>query len=354
MSLSHVLLKMDQKPIPVVSGEVRVLCVVRNEMNRLPQFLKYYRDKGIKRFLFIDNNSSDGSRDYLLGQNDCHVFLTHNLYREAKSGIAWWKSVLDEYGTGHWCLTVDADELLIYPSSETVSIPQLCEYLDQEGADALFTFLLDMYPKGSLEKAVPDPGTSFFQLAPYYDKDYAFVDRIKLRNKKPFPPQEVIGGPRARCFYPDQGANSYARRLYIHLMARGLLILRKLGAPVKVSTVKSPALFKVPLVKWKTSYRYLASTHEIEGDIKLSKVTGALAHFKFFADFHERVKVALQKKQFSDGSAEYQQYMARMDDLEKGVFFYEGSRKFENSNDLVEHNLMTAPDDFKRYATTAN
>ena len=34
-------------------------------------------------------------------------------------------SLLDEHGTGAWCLTVDADEVLVYPRCEKARLPAL-------------------------------------------------------------------------------------------------------------------------------------------------------------------------------------------------------------------------------------
>ena len=55
-----------------------VLCFVtlRNERIRLPYFLQYYRDRGVAHFIFVDNDSDDGTRDYLAGQPDCSVWTT--------------------------------------------------------------------------------------------------------------------------------------------------------------------------------------------------------------------------------------------------------------------------------------
>ncbi len=45
--------------------------VLRNEKVRLPYFLQYYRDLGIDHFLIVDNDSDDGSREYLARHPTC-------------------------------------------------------------------------------------------------------------------------------------------------------------------------------------------------------------------------------------------------------------------------------------------
>ena len=42
----------------------------RNERLRLPAFLNHYRSLGVDEFLVIDNDSSDGSTEYLAAQAD--------------------------------------------------------------------------------------------------------------------------------------------------------------------------------------------------------------------------------------------------------------------------------------------
>ena len=37
-------------------SDVLLFCTLRNERVRLPYFLRYYRDLGIRHFLFVDNS----------------------------------------------------------------------------------------------------------------------------------------------------------------------------------------------------------------------------------------------------------------------------------------------------------
>ncbi|WP_201722368.1 glycosyltransferase family 2 protein, partial [Sulfitobacter sp. HI0040] len=45
--------------------DILVFCTQRNERVRLPYFLDYYRRMGVAHFFFVDNDSDDGSLDYL-------------------------------------------------------------------------------------------------------------------------------------------------------------------------------------------------------------------------------------------------------------------------------------------------
>ena len=71
----HVLL-LSNGAVPRLSrqGEVRLFSKIRNEKLRLPAFLRHYRSLGVDRFFIVDNDSTDGSTEYLLAQPDVHLF----------------------------------------------------------------------------------------------------------------------------------------------------------------------------------------------------------------------------------------------------------------------------------------
>ena len=145
-------------PVPDIHNEIRLFLIVRNEITRLPYLFSYYRNLGVGRFFVVDDRSDDGSRDFLLSQENCHVFHPSNSYNQG--GKRWHNLLLDTYGSGHWCLVVDADELLVYPGCERLPLPDFCKFLDTEGSTAFFAFLLDMYPDRNLSEAVCIPALS--------------------------------------------------------------------------------------------------------------------------------------------------------------------------------------------------
>ena len=142
------LARVDQYPVPTDSSEVRLFCKFRNEALRLPYFLSYYRELGVRRFFFVDNASSDNSLAVLERQKDCHIFSTRQKMSEARAGMDWLEPLLHLYGRRQWCLVADADELLVYPGSESTPLPDFCGALDDQKVDALICMMLDMYPEG--------------------------------------------------------------------------------------------------------------------------------------------------------------------------------------------------------------
>jgi len=153
---------------------------------------------GVDRFFMIDNDSSDGTAEYLAGQPDVRVFRTEGRFRESRDGTDWLNALLAEFGVGFWCVTADVDELLTYPGSEEASLHALTAYLDQHGYDALSCLLLDLYPDGPLEGCAYHPGDDFLAAAPYFDaRPYT---RTALA---PCPGVLIRGGMRERVFYPE-------------------------------------------------------------------------------------------------------------------------------------------------------
>src|SRR5260370_6199053 len=103
----HTLLRIDDRPISDDRNEIRAFMTVRDEMLRLRQNLAHHRSIGVRRFLVVDNGSTDGSREFLLAQPDFHVFLTRNSYADSRYGLEWQHTPLAQYCTDPLCLIAD-------------------------------------------------------------------------------------------------------------------------------------------------------------------------------------------------------------------------------------------------------
>ena len=234
-------------------GAILAFVTVRNEGQRLPHFVEHHRRLGVDHFLVVDNDSDDGSRDWLAIQADVSVWVTKDSYKLSRFGLDWLTWLQRRHGHGHWCLTLDADEILIYPYCETRNLLALTAWLEGEGLCAFGAMMLDMYPKGPLAAQSYQPGDDPLQVLPWFDSgNYAVQVQPRMRNLW------IQGGPRARQFFADQP---------------------KLA----------PTLNKVPLVKWHRSYAYVNSTHallprnlnviyDVNGG---ERISGILLHTKF-------------------------------------------------------------------------
>ena len=128
---------------PVVSrvslispSDILLFSTLRNERVRLPYLLRYYRDLGVDHFLFVDNDSDDGTGEYLSRQPDVSVWSTSHSYKRSRFGVDWLMWLQGRYGHGHWTLSVDADEFFVYPFCDTRPLRALTDWLDASSIKA--------------------------------------------------------------------------------------------------------------------------------------------------------------------------------------------------------------------------
>jgi glycosyltransferase involved in cell wall biosynthesis len=291
-----------------------LLCVacVRNEALRLPYFLEHYRRLGVDHFLIVDNASEDGTTDILQDASDVSVFFTEEPYSQSRCGLDWLNELLDTYAVGHWTLTVDADELFAYPLCETLALRELAAYLDRRHEQAVLTFLLDMYGSKPVRETVYLPGQSFLEACPYFDRDsYIWPTGHDVYGRVP-----ARGGPRGRRFWSGYEHNRPA-----------------------------PFLAKIPFVRWRAGFAYAASTHQLPG-VPTAEVTGTLLHFKFFADFVERVALEAVRAEHFEEAAQYRCYNEVLRNEPALGLLYPGSVRYDTSRQLVEMGLICMPRDY--------
>lgn len=219
--------------------------------------------------------------------------------------------LLNRFGNGHWCLTVDPDELLIYPHLNTRPLCALTAWLDQQGQRSFPALLLDLFPKGSVAKAQYKLGQNPLNICRYFDAgNYQISQNNRDKNLW------IQGGPRARHFFNDLPH-------------------------------KSPALNKIPLVKWRRGYAYTSSTHALLPS-RLNavydrsggqKISGALLHVKFLNTLEEKLNDALCNAEHYQESAEYRRYTDQMENSPS--LFIPGAGTFKNWSQLETLGVMS-------------
>ena len=192
-------------------GGVTAFIVFRNEAPQLPGFLAHHRRLGVKRFVFFDHMSSDGSRALLLGEPDVIVYDCPDSYQFSWSGRRWVNEIVAREGARGWGLQLDADEHLIYPGCETVPIDRFVAYLDAQGFEGVRGYMLDVFPPRLLDDEFePAP----FAQHRWYDDDY-----VLFGQERP-PYLQPSGGVRARLFE----AKEFLHKTPLWRLDAGLLI----------------------------------------------------------------------------------------------------------------------------------
>jgi glycosyltransferase involved in cell wall biosynthesis len=263
-----------------------ILCVmvVRNEAERLPFFLDHHRRLGVTQFLIVDNASTDGTADLLRDQPDVSLWSTAASYKRSRFGVDWQNWLLLRHGRRRWCLTLDADELLIYPHWETRPLPALTRWLDDHGMDSLGAMMLDLYPEGRLSQHEYRPGDDPLTHLRWFDAgNYSVQVQPRLRNLW------IQGGARARVFFAQDPR-------------------------------RAPTLNKVPLVRWHWRYAYVNSTHSalpprlnaVFDETGGERISGVLLHTKFL---HTIVPKSAEEKARRQHFADPDRYAAYYDGI---------------------------------------
>ncbi len=292
-------------------SDILLFLTMRNEKLRLPYFLEYYRKLGIQHFLVVDNDSDDGGREYLANEPDVSLWTTRSSYKDSRFGMDWQNYLLHRYGRGHWCLTVDPDEFLVYPHCDTRPLRALTDWLDASAIRSFSAMMLDLYPKGPISAQPYHEGQDPREIACWFDPlGYSIRKDGHLGNLW------IQGGPRARAFFADQ-------------------------------PVASPALNKIPLVRWARGYVYVSSTHMLlPRSLNLvydedggEKASGLLLHTKFLSTFKEKSSEELVRGQHYAASQEYRAYHAGTE--EDCDLWCEESRQLSDWRQLEELGLMS-------------
>lgn len=263
-------------------SDIILVCCERNEAARLPFLFDYYRRIGVGHFLVVDNDSNDGSREWLAAQPDCSLWHTRGSYRDAAYGMDWCNALLRRHGTGHWCLTVDADEFLVYPFMETRSLSALCRFLDDDKRRSFPTLTIDAYADRPLGETVYSAGDDPFEVCPYFDAS-GYSEQPRSEGSTC-----IQGGLRLRLHDADRPESA-------------------------------PALNKVPLVKWRATYHYRDSTHHLrpaglnQTPREALPATGCLFQFKLIASLIGKAEEEGRRRQHYQHSAEYDRYGATGD-----------------------------------------
>ncbi|WP_240722879.1 glycosyltransferase family 2 protein [Poseidonocella sp. HB161398] len=285
------------------SDGAAVFACIRDEALRLPDFLDHYRRLGAAQFYIADNGSTDGSAALLAAQPDVSLWAARGSYRRARFGMDWLGALKRRHGCGRWCLTVDADELLIYPDWETRPLPALCAWLDARGLRSLPALLLDLHGG----PGAAGPGGRILDQLPWFDSA-----SYRAQRDPRYGHDWIQGGPRERAFF---AADPRA----------------------------APALNKVPLVRWKPGQAYVSSTHHLlPRGLNLRREeapTGVLLHTKLLPGLSGRAAREAERGEHYRGGAEYRAY------LQGGgtavALHHPGSRRFSGWRQLEALGLMS-------------
>jgi hypothetical protein len=282
-------------------GEIVLISVVRNEALRLPLFFEHYKKLGVDRFLMVDNNSEDATPDLLQAEPLADIFHTTASFREARSGVYWCNGLARAFCMGHWTLMADGDELLVYDGMDAHGLHDLCQWLDRNRQDRLFTAMVDLYPQGvvgetnlSIRDSVTENG--WFDATGYalQRRPYGWL---------------ATGGPRQRLF---------GQKPLLH----------------------SEWASKYPLLRMSPDMVIVNAHFLWPCDTGPARPFGAFLHLKFMDDFVERSFRNVREGQHFDHSRKYREISDKLVEQPRQVALYPKSQKYAGPASLIEHNLL--------------
>ena len=179
------------------------LCApIRNELYFLPAFLEHYRRLGVERFILLDDQSDDGTRDYLAVQPDVMMLGSKRRFGDTFTPTAgplagkpcrmvhiWRTLMMQKFCTGQWALCLDADEFISLPVGW--NLQDLIAKLPNNGPQSIMGVMLDTYPATVTELHKDD---IFDPMDDWYVDGYTHV--IPRFHKKGF--RTLYPGVRAR------------------------------------------------------------------------------------------------------------------------------------------------------------
>lgn len=274
---------------PLGENEPILVCVVKNDIEKMKQFMPYYRELGIRHFVFVDNASTDGTFEFLCSQKETILYrCTHPFTADRK--IAWIDRILAELGDEKWYLMVDSDEFVTYLGEKEHKIEEFVKRNAEMGRGRIGSFMLDMYPKEELFKS--KGVTDFIEDFCYFDKDTYQV--MQARNGL-----KIKGGPRFRKFGTDMKLSKYC----LFYFDRDDIVP---SAHIHIPFEKS---LNMP-------------------------VNIAIKHYKFLnqSDF-DKVIEAVETGMHSEGSKEYKTYLEGISESGRVIFYdEEHSLRFSEDN----------------------
>ena len=293
----------DQDRLTVVHGlenpisDILLICVVRNEMYFLPQFLAHYRGLGVSHFVFLDDASTDGTTEFLIRQPDISVVTAGLRYRDPvtinngnyrpvqQRAINLWRTLLHRrfqgrLGTGN----VDADEFLQLPPGR--KLQDLAGKLHGVEAQSVWGAMIDVYPERLSDLEQMNRET---QIDPTANWQFDAVPHLRLSNNAA--PREIYNGSKARLL-----EHFGVLRVRRDLLAK---VQRKVGFNLEEHNfLRKPVFFQ------DFGKHQFFGAHDTSAPGHPTLLI-PLVHYKFSGALEKRMMAAITEKTHSQGSRAY-------------------------------------------------
>ena len=257
------------RPIDLHAGAIKIFLTTNNEMEFIESFLKHYRKIGKVQFIVIDNDSHDGTVDFLMSQDDVYLLSTQDSFSAAHFGSSWINHVSKKLSSNEeLCLRVDADELLIYPGFEDISLNEFLSIAEKDKVDIISGPLVDMYPE-----------------------DISFSTRSFSENGA-----EVLN----KCIYFDAHIETELDFFPPYRIDRGGIRRRIFSGPTYLT--------KTPIFRGGGSIQYLSANHTTTPG-RLAPYSCCLLHYKFTPGAVQKYLTQINRGEHFNAGGRYRRFI---------------------------------------------
>ena len=285
-------LKLVKSVENIKKNTVKLYCPIRNELSLLPLFLEYHRNLGIGCFVFVDNDSIDGSLDFLLTQDDCIVYQTKDSFKRANYAINWINELMQLHSRDQWAIYLDCDEFLVYENCESVPLADFLRSYNYADHNSFYAIMIDMYSDKEFGVFDIKDRCSLINTL-YIDTDYIFRKYPRRPFKKCSQKSniEVLGGPRCRIYSSPTIQN---KRDWFYYLVAGQVDRFIKYIPIYLMPLLSRIWPRTPLAQYKTPVNFISnefnydSNHGSNNTLKADYMLGIL-HLKFSDELAQKI-----------------------------------------------------------------
>lgn len=272
-----------------------IICVIKNEADKLENFFLHYNAIGNFNYIFIDNGSTDESRK-IIKNNKGKIYSCKEPFSTNRK-LAWINKVYSTIPNDTWTILLDADELLVYDGYERISFNKVLQCFDKFKIKSAAAIMIDMFSQKKISKK-------------HYVEKYIYFEN-EFHEEKSYYFNSVYGGIREREFkFSD-------KRIFL----------------IK----KHPILKKeknTMLVHCHYNYPFIRNFQ--------SEIYFGLLHYKLFDNELDKYKKIANEGSYGNESIEYKNYLSTLNMKTYEEIFKLGpkSMKYMGTESLEEINCL--------------
>jgi hypothetical protein len=297
------------------ADELVTITVVRNGEPYAAQFVEHYTRLGVRHMVFLDNGSTDRTREILSGFPNTTVLATRVSYVKYENAMKLY--LARRFSTGRWNLCVDVDEFFDYPFSSVVPLRRFLQYLDERRFTAVVCQMLDMFADAPLADLTRGDDATLARTCGFYDLSAIERSDYDWSDGSGGPIKMHWGGIRRAVFGTNNG------------------------------------LTKAALVRMDAGVQPFHTWHHATG-ARLADVSCVLLHYPFTSSFVEKVRDAVRTGRYGATTTdEYAGYFRAIEAQPRLSLRRAEARRYEGVDQLLGEGFLVASERYRRWASGA-